>query len=308
IQEINDYYFTLFKQCGRRTTNRIARGNKLRITLYSNHDGLTAKGFQLSLKVSKMSTRSTKSTKVPSPMSKTSMTKDATTTTKTENPQRTNIANKEIILSTKTASITEVTKRKTGKTQISAVFSTWKATKSTTPKVVMSEVLSSTPVLYTSSLIPHSTAATDETSKTTPVKQIGYRTYDRLLDIKREFDVGVDLGSGLGYVSRHVLKDTVKFLYQCELSEKLLRQAQVSPEVPTQKLIVDEEFLPFKENSLDVIVSSLSLHWVNDLPGCFKAAQKALKPDCPFILSMFGGDTLFELRVSLQLAEQEIQG
>ncbi|XP_062592049.1 arginine-hydroxylase NDUFAF5, mitochondrial-like, partial [Saccostrea cucullata] len=50
------------------------------------------------------------------------------------------------------------------------------------------------------------------------------------------------------------------------------------------------------------------LHWVNDLPGCFKAAQKALKPDCPFIGSMFGGDTLFELRVSLQLAEQEIQG
>ncbi|XP_061167811.1 arginine-hydroxylase NDUFAF5, mitochondrial-like [Saccostrea echinata] len=139
-------------------------------------------------------------------------------------------------------------------------------------------------------------------------EEIGYRTYDRLLDIKREFDVGVDLGSGLGYVSRHILKDTIKTLYQCELSEKLLRKAQVSPEVPTHKLIVDEEYLPFKENSLDVIVSSLSLHWVNDLPGCFKAAQKALKPDCPFIGSMFGGDTLFELRVSLQLAEQEVQG
>ncbi|XP_056021005.1 arginine-hydroxylase NDUFAF5, mitochondrial-like isoform X4 [Ostrea edulis] len=138
--------------------------------------------------------------------------------------------------------------------------------------------------------------------------EIGYRTYDRLLDIKREFDVGLDLGCGLGYVSRHILKDTIKLLYQCEMSEKLLRKGQISPEVPTHKLIVDEEFLPFKDESLDVVFSSLSLHWVNDLPGCFRAIQKALKPDCPFIGSMFGGDTLFELRVSLQLAEQELQG
>ena len=34
--------------------------------------------------------------------------------------------------------------------------------------------------------------------------------------------MGVDLGCGLGYVSRHVLKDTIKLLYQCEMSEKLL--------------------------------------------------------------------------------------
>nr|XP_022329521.1 arginine-hydroxylase NDUFAF5, mitochondrial-like isoform X2 [Crassostrea virginica] len=139
-------------------------------------------------------------------------------------------------------------------------------------------------------------------------EEVGYRTYDRILDIKREFDVGVDLGCGLGYVSRHVLKDTIKLLYQCEMSEKLLRRAEVSPEVPTHKLIVDEEFLPFKDNSLDIVFSSLSLHWVNDLPGCFKAVQKSLKPDRPFIGCMFGGDTLFELRVSLQLAEQELQG
>lgn len=139
-------------------------------------------------------------------------------------------------------------------------------------------------------------------------EEIGYRTYDRLLDIKREFDVAVDLGCGLGYVSRHITKDTAKLIYQCEMSEKLLKRAEVSPEVPTHKLVVDEEFLPFKDKSLDVVVSSLSLHWVNDLPGCFKAVQKSLKPDRPFIGSMFGGDTLFELRVSLQLAEQELQG
>ena len=34
----------------------------------------------------------------------------------------------------------------------------------------------------------------------------------------------------------------------------------------------------------------------------------ALKPDGVFLGSMFGGETLFELRVALQLAEQECQG
>jgi NADH dehydrogenase [ubiquinone] 1 alpha subcomplex assembly factor 5 len=33
-----------------------------------------------------------------------------------------------------------------------------------------------------------------------------------------------------------------------------------------------------------------------------------LKPDCPFIAAMFGGDTLFELRTSLQLADLERRG
>jgi hypothetical protein len=33
-----------------------------------------------------------------------------------------------------------------------------------------------------------------------------------------------------------------------------------------------------------------------------------LKPDAPFVASMFGGETLYELRCSLQLAEEERKG
>lgn len=57
-----------------------------------------------------------------------------------------------------------------------------------------------------------------------------------------------------------------------------------------------------------MVISNLSLHWVNDLPGCFKTIMKSLKPDGVFIASFFGGDTLFELRSSLQLAELERKG
>lgn len=61
-------------------------------------------------------------------------------------------------------------------------------------------------------------------------------------------------------------------------------------------------------NSLDMIVSNLSLHWVNNLPGCFNNIFKSLKPDGLFMATIFGGDTLYELRSSLQLAELERKG
>lgn len=77
--------------------------------------------------------------------------------------------------------------------------------------------------------------------------------------------------------------------------------------VPVERLQVDEENLPFPENSLEAVVSSLSLNWVNDLPGTLIQIKNSLKPDGVFIGAMFGGDTLFELRTSLQLAELERQ-
>jgi NADH dehydrogenase [ubiquinone] 1 alpha subcomplex assembly factor 5 len=57
-------------------------------------------------------------------------------------------------------------------------------------------------------------------------------------------------------------------------------------------VVGDEELLPFKEESLDLVISSLGLHWVNDLPGAMIQARRALKPDGLFLAAMFGGETL----------------
>lgn len=76
----------------------------------------------------------------------------------------------------------------------------------------------------------------------------------------------------------------------------------------TRQVLDDEESSPYEPGSFDLVMSSLSLHWINDLPGILTKINHILKPDCPFIGAMFGGDTLFELRTSLQLAEQERRG
>lgn len=62
------------------------------------------------------------------------------------------------------------------------------------------------------------------------------------------------------------------------------------------RIQADEEYLPFQENSLDLVISNLSLHWVNDLPSVFVQVQKALKDDGLFMGCIFGGNTLYQLR------------
>lgn len=78
--------------------------------------------------------------------------------------------------------------------------------------------------------------------------------------------------------------------------------------VEIERRVIDEEMLPFEPDSLDCVVASGSLHWTNDLPGALIQIRRALKPDGVFLGYMVGGDTLFELRTSLLLAEQERRG
>lgn len=80
-------------------------------------------------------------------------------------------------------------------------------------------------------------------------------------------------------------------------------------------LVEDEEVAIQQENDellatdqYDAVVSNLSLHWINDLPQTLANINRVLKPDGFFMGTIIGGDTLYELRTSLQLAELERKG
>jgi SAM-dependent methyltransferase len=68
----------------------------------------------------------------------------------------------------------------------------------------------------------------------------------------------------------------------------------------------DEEALPFAPGSFGAVLSLMSLHWANDLPGTLIQIRRALKPDGLFLGALFGGDTLSELRTALSEAEIEV--
>ena len=71
----------------------------------------------------------------------------------------------------------------------------------------------------------------------------------------------------------------------------------VPPPVPYERLVGDEESLSgVEDGSVDVVLSSLALHWVNDVPKCLHSVLRVLKPNGVFIAALFGQDTLHELR------------
>ena len=76
----------------------------------------------------------------------------------------------------------------------------------------------------------------------------------------------------------------------------------------SREVLQNEELLPYSANSFDAVLSSMSLHWINDLPSVLAQVNHILKPDSPFLAAMLGGDSLYELRTSLQLASMERRG
>ncbi len=133
------------------------------------------------------------------------------------------------------------------------------------------------------------------------------RLADRLFDVTRDFPLALDLGCHTGQLGTELHgHPKVGHLMQCDFSTGMACGAFAANAQPT--FVADEEALPVAEGSLDLVVSNLSLHWVNDLPGAFTQIRRALKPDGLFLCTLFGGETLRELRVALMEAETEVAG
>lgn len=135
------------------------------------------------------------------------------------------------------------------------------------------------------------------------LREMASRLADRLPDIKRSFPVALNLGAHNGLLADYLPESAgIKTLVQAELSAAMLAPA------PGLRAVADEEFLPFAENSFDLVMSVGALHWVNDLPGTLIQINRVLKPGGVLLASMPGGETLKELRDCLETAEVELTG
>lgn len=138
-------------------------------------------------------------------------------------------------------------------------------------------------------------------------EEVGARVADRVFDIARTFPLALDVGGGKSHIAEHLNTDVVQRLILTDISQQTLIHRKQT-EISTVSVQADEEFLPFRESTFDLVLSSMSLHWTNDLPGALSQICGVLKPDGVFIGAMVGGETLYELRCSLQLAETEREG
>ncbi|MGH6763910.1 MAG: methyltransferase domain-containing protein [Phyllobacterium sp.] len=125
---------------------------------------------------------------------------------------------------------------------------------------------------------------------------------DRLGTIGRTFPVAVDLCS-------HNQR-AAQALHRSGKAEMVIRIEQDAAFLANgfPSIVADDEAIPLKGASIDLIVSLLSLHLTNDTPGTLVQIRQALKPDGLFLGAMAGDDTLIELRESLLAAESEMTG
>lgn len=117
------------------------------------------------------------------------------------------------------------------------------------------------------------------------LNEISQRIVERMKYVKRDFIHAVQIGSDTGIITQSVQSSGGE-IFIADSSPKPLGQLN------HVHVACDDEQLPFKENSFDLIISMMTAHWINDLPGFFKQCLWSLKPDGWFITAMIGEDSL----------------
>jgi malonyl-CoA O-methyltransferase len=110
--------------------------------------------------------------------------------------------------------------------------------------------------------------------------------------------VVLDAGAGTGHATRALKRRYPKAtVIALDLSGQMLKVAATRSSWlrPFERLQADAGLLPFKDGSIDLIVSSLMLQWC-DPDAVFTEFRRVLAPHGLLTFSTFGPDTLRELR------------
>ncbi|XP_010912691.1 putative methyltransferase At1g22800, mitochondrial [Elaeis guineensis] len=147
------------------------------------------------------------------------------------------------------------------------------------------------------------------------VDSVAENLLDRLEDCRKTFPTALCLGGsseairrllrGRGGIEKLIMMDT-----SFDMVKRLKDSEKNFPNNNFETFFVvgDEEFLPIKESSVELVISCLGLHWTNDLPGAMIQCRLALKPDGLFLAAILGGETLKELRIACTIAQMEREG
>lgn len=136
-------------------------------------------------------------------------------------------------------------------------------------------------------------------------QEAAIRLADRVELVRRHFPLCLDFGAHDGSLTSILepLQKTGCIIQADPAPDFAQLAASKGPAVVT-----DYTSLPFAPGQFDAVFSCLTLHWVDDLPGLLAQMRGLLKPDGMLLVSLFGGNSLHELRSALAAAETEIDG
>ena len=177
--------------------------------------------------------------------------------------------------------------------------------------MVLKKMVSPAPIVFDRQLVrAHRRRAAESGSSNFLVDRVAEDLSDRLAAVLRRFERAVDLATPTDAV-RRALAASGKVGTIITANTRPIAQPgeRGSAAAGDAHLVVaaDEEALPFRDASLDLVVSVLALQFVNDLPGTLIQIRRALKPDGLLLAALAGGDTLIELRQAFAAAEAEVE-
>jgi malonyl-CoA O-methyltransferase len=134
-------------------------------------------------------------------------------------------------------------------------------------------------------------------------REVAKRLLERLDYIRLQPSRVMDLGCGTGFVTADVLTRYPKAeIIALDLALNMLKKTQQKNKGWLKKkprcVCADAEKLPLKDNSIELLVSSLMLQWSNDLQSVFNGFERAIAPNGLLMFTTFGPDTLKEIRGS----------
>lgn len=125
-------------------------------------------------------------------------------------------------------------------------------------------------------------------------------TADQLLErlqlIKLVPKTIVDLGAGTGYLTS-LLRGQYPSAHIVALDPAQQSLAKITA-ADIKTVVARAESIPLADNSVDLVVSNMMLHWSEDIPAIFAEIKRILSPDGLMLFSTLGPDTLYELRAS----------
>lgn len=125
---------------------------------------------------------------------------------------------------------------------------------------------------------------------------------ERLSVVERQFPTAAELHGSTGAAAREALgTGKIDTLQRIETSTIFKSDAE-----DFRVAALDD--IPLAPESVNLVLSPLSLHLVNDTPGAFVRIRRALKPDGLFLAAIPGAGTLAELRDVMLAAEVELTG
>lgn len=134
------------------------------------------------------------------------------------------------------------------------------------------------------------------------------RLLEKLEVVKLSPQLILDAGAGTGAAIPTLFARYKKAqVVTLDLSEKMLEKANKHGTIlrSPQAVCGDLERLPFADDSFDLVFSSLSMQWCNDLNAALLEAKRVLKPGGLYVFTTFGPDTLKELRHSWSKVDDE---